>query len=728
MTMPPSSSNLHPIANDGVTAATATATGATTVDHNPNGPSMRLPQHRFVSQDTLPTLPQPPPQPQQHSHDAATATATTSPVSASSSRASSATVATAGQRTPVLRGATTSPTTTTLSPPPTREQERNDNDDNDEIVLHRIRAKWYSVTTPHERRIWDEHQQTKQWQRIGQFLAVQQQQQQQQGLQQPQQPQEQRTNGLPQNIQEDTPTTATARPRETVEEDHHREPPQQQQQQQQQQGLEMEPRTVVADETGATRRTTTATTTATTPPSCLLHQFQAEDPARFFVQQQQQQQPLSSKEEAKPAAEQEYASDAQSILRRNNNHNNSSNNNNNNNNTSQITSLPQRILDKLPQLPGPTAAANTNRASLEHDDNDPDHHQHDKSVIRNSTAETTADNNNIINNDNKGNEHCRNGPDRGASTVSRKFSPQPSSAALRQAKERDAQGEGTPVPDAPYYPLDIVLNSNLFFWVGRGGYAITHSGNSRVRGIICSKADDYAQLKRSLRGRVAKGLLQTELRGTKFVIPRDVILQNLQQDQEIARRGGKGSRKVGATRKKSLLDRHESIAQIESYPPGVCIEVGYKWAIDIVNHQLREEDAARGHNANLEKKQSPPIDAQEETLVPTRYDGSLSNMDQQQQQALSQQERAVVAAAASIATTPSDQTNIPIQKHNVSTSSMSVGDEDAVAALLGLQTTAKSNSDNNASRKRTHEESSLSRDSMVTETIPQNKKIITYQV
>mmetsp|Transcript_7973 Transcript_7973/g.16775 ORF Transcript_7973/g.16775 Transcript_7973/m.16775 type:complete len:104 (-) Transcript_7973:77-388(-) len=103
-------------------------------------------------------------------------------------------------------------------------------------------------------------------------------------------------------------------------------------------------------------------------------------------------------------------------------------------------------------------------------------------------------------------------------------------------------------------------------------------------------------------------------------------------------------------------------------------------------------------------------------------------MDQQQQQALSQQERAVVAAAASIATTPSDQTNIPIQKHNVSTSSMSVGDEDAVAALLGLQTTAKSNSDNNASRKRTHEESSLSRDSMVTETIPQNKKIITYQV
>jgi len=238
MTMPPSSSNLHPIANDGVTAATATATGATTVDHNPNGPSMRLPQHRFVSQDTLPTLPQPPPQPQQHSHDAATATATTSPVSASSSRASSATVATAGQRTPVLRGATTSPTTTTLSPPPTREQERNDNDDNDEIVLHRIRAKWYSVTTPHERRIWDEHQQTKQWQRIGQFLAVQQQQQQQQGLQQPQQPQEQRTNGLPQNIQEDTPTTATARPRETVEEDHHREPPQQQQQQQQQQQVE----------------------------------------------------------------------------------------------------------------------------------------------------------------------------------------------------------------------------------------------------------------------------------------------------------------------------------------------------------------------------------------------------------------------------------------------------------------------------------------------------------
>jgi len=84
--------------------------------------------------------------------------------------------------------------------------------------------------------------------------------------------------------------------------------------------------------------------------------------------------------------------------------------------------------------------------------------------------------------------------------------------------------------------------------------------------------------------------LENELGGIKFVISRDKLLANLEADD----RKGNGSRRVGLSRRKSLLEKHKSIEQIRSYPEGVCIEVGTAWARDILNHQLREDaDAVR---------------------------------------------------------------------------------------------------------------------------------------
>jgi len=46
---------------------------------------------------------------------------------------------------------------------------------------------------------------------------------------------------------------------------------------------------------------------------------------------------------------------------------------------------------------------------------------------------------------------------------------------------------------------------------------------------------------------------------------------------------------LSQTRTKSILDQHGNISKIQTYPRGVYIEVGRDWAIDILDHLLREQ-------------------------------------------------------------------------------------------------------------------------------------------
>ena len=143
-----------------------------------------------------------------------------------------------------------------------------------------------------------------------------------------------------------------------------------------------------------------------------------------------------------------------------------------------------------------------------------------------------------------------------------------------------------------YFNLNQVLQDKSFFWVGRGGHGVTHPGNRVVRAIIASKSAEYQDMPRSMRGIVAENLLANELVHIKFVIPCDAVLSKIRAD-DCATRTAEDKSRVGNSRKTSLLEQHGSIEQIESYPPGVCIEVGRKWALDVIKHQLREVDVKK---------------------------------------------------------------------------------------------------------------------------------------
>jgi len=86
-------------------------------------------------------------------------------------------------------------------------------------------------------------------------------------------------------------------------------------------------------------------------------------------------------------------------------------------------------------------------------------------------------------------------------------------------------------------------------------------------------------MKRSRRGQVAKLLMANELQHMTFVIERDAVLSQWE----------KGNCSLSDKRKKFILNMHNSLEQIKSYPSGVCIDVGYMFALDVVKYQLREE-------------------------------------------------------------------------------------------------------------------------------------------
>ena len=139
-----------------------------------------------------------------------------------------------------------------------------------------------------------------------------------------------------------------------------------------------------------------------------------------------------------------------------------------------------------------------------------------------------------------------------------------------------------------FFPLSQVLQSDSFFWVGRGGFAITHTGNARVRQELEEVCMEYQLMKRSERGRMARSV-HKKLKHVKFVVPRDVVLENMEEDDNNLARGIIRPRKLGLPRRRSLMQVHNSIDQIRSYPEGTCIDVGHMWARDIINHLLRED-------------------------------------------------------------------------------------------------------------------------------------------
>ena len=166
-----------------------------------------------------------------------------------------------------------------------------------------------------------------------------------------------------------------------------------------------------------------------------------------------------------------------------------------------------------------------------------------------------------------------------------------------------------------FYPLDAVCGNKSFFWVGRGGFGVTHPGNENVRWIIASKIDEYQKLKRSQRGVVVRSLLDNELRHIKFVTPRQAVLKKLEADDN--RRQNDSStedccdensdtnsknRRVGGSRRKSLLDKHGSIDRILSYPKDVCVEVGYEWTVDIISHLLRDDGICKRNKQQNDAK------------------------------------------------------------------------------------------------------------------------------
>jgi len=138
-----------------------------------------------------------------------------------------------------------------------------------------------------------------------------------------------------------------------------------------------------------------------------------------------------------------------------------------------------------------------------------------------------------------------------------------------------------------YYPIQEVLSSKSFYWIGRGGYSITHSGNVYVRSIIAQHANRYMSLKRADRNDLCTRLLENEFVDMKFVIPRDKLLANLARDDDNQK--ASGARRVGLSRRQSLMEKHRTIDQIKSYPDEVCIEVGESWTRDILAHQFRED-------------------------------------------------------------------------------------------------------------------------------------------
>ncbi|KAL7559603.1 hypothetical protein ACA910_008366 [Epithemia clementina (nom. ined.)] len=152
-----------------------------------------------------------------------------------------------------------------------------------------------------------------------------------------------------------------------------------------------------------------------------------------------------------------------------------------------------------------------------------------------------------------------------------------------------------------YFCTVDVLRESTFFWVGRGGHGVKHPGNKKVRIVIASRSAEYQGLERSERGRIPEELLRNELRNVKFVIPRDAVISKITSDRknttsktdDADSRDKKNTALVGASRLKSLLQTHKSMDHIRSYPDGVCIEVGYKWKLDILKHLLREDEAKR---------------------------------------------------------------------------------------------------------------------------------------
>ncbi|KAL7556359.1 hypothetical protein ACA910_006286 [Epithemia clementina (nom. ined.)] len=164
--------------------------------------------------------------------------------------------------------------------------------------------------------------------------------------------------------------------------------------------------------------------------------------------------------------------------------------------------------------------------------------------------------------------------------------------------------------DGPlFYPTGIVKANVEFFWVGRGGFGISHPGNQHVKQIIKTRKSEYKALKRSERGRFVRDLLNDELHNIKFVIPRAHLIKKMQADDKDRRTTTSSQeeetsstnsdathRRVGDARREGLIETHESMEKIESYPSDkdddVCIVVGDNWTFDIISHLLRDSSCA----------------------------------------------------------------------------------------------------------------------------------------
>ncbi|KAL7559602.1 hypothetical protein ACA910_008365 [Epithemia clementina (nom. ined.)] len=177
----------------------------------------------------------------------------------------------------------------------------------------------------------------------------------------------------------------------------------------------------------------------------------------------------------------------------------------------------------------------------------------------------------------------------------------------------------TETTDSPlYFEKAEVLGSSSFFWKGRGGHSISHIGNKRVRDLIASKQTEYSGLKRSQRGSFAENFARKELHNIRFVIARDMVLsmipadtahqqQNNDMALPVAAKKRSMTRHLSDLQLQSLLKKHQSIDQIRSYPPGVFIEIGDGWMLDIIKHLFRDNDPNRIRNLKRPRQETATI-------------------------------------------------------------------------------------------------------------------------
>ena len=106
-----------------------------------------------------------------------------------------------------------------------------------------------------------------------------------------------------------------------------------------------------------------------------------------------------------------------------------------------------------------------------------------------------------------------------------------------------------------------------------------------------------------------------KLRHIKFVTPRQAVLKKLEADDNRTQNDSSTedccdensdtnskNRRVGGSRRKSLLDKHGSIDRILSYPKDVCVEVGYEWTVDIISHLLRDDGICKRNKQQNDAK------------------------------------------------------------------------------------------------------------------------------